>query len=217
MYTVKKKEGDEMFEKFEEEDFSLFFIEGLEQRMEELKKQLRPKFEEMGRSFSPELSVITGDSVFPHVAKHARRKTNPPDDSWVAFSTNQRGYKMLPHFQITVWGTHVLVQWGIIYESQNKQRFAENLRLHRDEIQQEIPGNFQWSKDHMKPEGKPHHLMTPADFEEFSERLMLNKRGEVMVGLPIEKDVVLAMTSEDFYKIVLETWGKLNFLHQMAK
>ncbi|WP_397261357.1 DUF1054 family protein [Peribacillus simplex] len=32
------------------------------------------------------MSVLTGDEMYPHVAKHARRKVNPPNDTWVAFA-----------------------------------------------------------------------------------------------------------------------------------
>ncbi|WP_412070621.1 DUF1054 family protein [Peribacillus simplex] len=32
----------------------------------------------MGEHFSQKLSVMTGDEMHPHVAKHARRTVNPP-------------------------------------------------------------------------------------------------------------------------------------------
>lgn len=205
------------FKGFENEDFDLFLIDGLEERMEVLKSQLRPKFQTFGEELASELSIITGDEIFPHVAKHARRKTNPPNDSWVAFAANQRGYKMMPHFQITLWHTHVLIQWGIIYEAKNKVTFAENMRKHIEEIRNNIPDHFQWSKDHMKPEGTLQSNMENVDFEDFANRLANNKNGEIMVGLNIPKDKAIQMSPEDFYKVVIDTWSKLVYLHNLSK
>ncbi len=37
---------------------------------------------------------------------------NPPDDTWVSFSTNPRGYKMMPHFQIGLFGDHAFCMYS---------------------------------------------------------------------------------------------------------
>ena len=204
------------FKGFEEKDFSLFEIMGFEERMEALKEQLRPKFYDLGDDLKDSLSAMVGEELFPHVAKHARRKTNPPNDSWVAWGM-KRGYKMVPHFQVCVWSTHVLIQWGIIYEAKDKATFADNLLKHIEEVKREIPPHFQWYKDHTKPEGIPHSAMTKEDFETFANRLKNNKNGEVMVGHVILKEHALQMTPEQFIKEVLHTWEKLLFLHKLAR
>lgn len=85
---------------FTQTDFDVFNISGLENRMAALIENTRPKLEHLGEHFSSYITEMTGDETYAHVAKHARRTTNPPDDTWVAFSTNPRGYKMMPHFQI---------------------------------------------------------------------------------------------------------------------
>lgn len=207
------------FKGFEQADFDLFQIEGLEDRMEALKSQLRPKFFTFGEELSEKLSEITGEMTYHHVAKHARRKTNPPNDSWVAFAGEggKRGYKMLPHFQIAVWNTHVLIQWGIIYEATNKQVFAENLLTNLEEVKKNIPNHFQWFKDHMKPTGVEMKDMTDDDFKEFARRLKEAKNGEVMVGLVISRNDALKMKPEQFYDLVIDSWSKLSYLHILAK
>lgn len=205
------------FKGFEQADFDLFEIEGFQDRMDALIEQLRPKFYDLADDLQEELSVIVEEPMHPHVAKHARRKTNPPNDSWVAWASNQRGYKMLPHFQITVWHTHVLVQWGIIYEAKNKQVFADHLLANLEEVKKAIPSNFQWSKDHMKPEGTLQKDMSDEDFNVFADRLKHNKNGEVMVGLVIPKEEVINMKPKEFYQTVLTTWSSLSYLHMLAK
>lgn len=202
---------------FETKDFDLFHIDGLEERMNVLIEQLRPKFYEFGDELSSKLAEITDEPMFPHVAKHARRKTNPPNDSWVAFAASKRGYKMMPHFQICVWESHVLIQWGIIYEAKNKVVFAEALEKNLSTIRQQLPNHFEWYKDHMKPEGTPMAQLSDSELLDFARRLKFNRNGEIMVGLRIDKANALALTKDEFYKLTLDTWSKLNLLHVLAK
>ncbi len=108
------------FNSLTREDFHLFQIKGLENRMEALIQQLRPKLKQYGELFSTTLSHELQLEIYPHVAKHARRKINPPNDSWVAFSTNKKGYKQYPHFQIGLWESHLFISFNIIYEAKNK-------------------------------------------------------------------------------------------------
>lgn len=85
---------------FTGQDFDVFRIEGLDQRMEQLKSTVRPKLETLGEYFSPVLSVLTGEEIFYHVAKHARRTVNPPKDTWVAFSPASAATKCFPIFKL---------------------------------------------------------------------------------------------------------------------
>ncbi len=83
-------------------DFKVFDVKGFQPRMQELRARIRPKLETLGHSLVPPLQHTTGEATFAHVAKHARRTVNPPDDTWVAFAGNQRDYKKHPHFKVAV-------------------------------------------------------------------------------------------------------------------
>ncbi len=116
------------FTGFTSEDFDVFLIDGLEARMDALKSTIRPKLEFLGQYFAPLLTTLTSDEMFVHVAKHARRTINPPMDTWVAFANNPRGYKMLPHFQIGLWKTHLFIWFAVIYESPQKAEVGKTVR-----------------------------------------------------------------------------------------
>lgn len=49
--------------------------------MEALQEQIQPKFRNIGERLVSEISSLTGEEMFLHIAKHLRRTTNPPDDS----------------------------------------------------------------------------------------------------------------------------------------
>ena len=65
--------------------------------------------------------------MYPHIAKHARRTINPPNDTWISFSSNPRGYKMQPHFQIGLWETHLFIWYAVIYEAKDKAPKGQRL------------------------------------------------------------------------------------------
>ncbi|HGZ4547455.1 DUF1054 family protein, partial [Staphylococcus aureus] len=105
---------------FKPKDFKAFNVEGLDARMEALNEYIRPQLRELGEYFSDFFTSQTGETFYPHVAKHARRSVNPPKDTWVAFATNKRGYKMLPHFQIGMFEDQLFVMFGIMHEAKDK-------------------------------------------------------------------------------------------------
>ncbi|MGZ4112018.1 MAG: YktB family protein [Tumebacillaceae bacterium] len=197
-------------------DFDVFGVEGLEERMAALIANTRVKLTQLGEDMIPVLNEIAGEEMFAHVAKHARRKTNPPHDSWVAWSKNKRGYKMYPHFQIGAWQTHAFVQFGIIYESPMKGVFAEQMIAHLDEIKRVIPSDYLWYPDHMDPRGLVQREMEQADFERIAHRLANQKNGEVMIGIRVPRQEAVAMSATDFLELATRTFRTLSPLYKLA-
>src|SRR5882724_7919600 len=83
-------------------DFKVFDAPAFRARMGAIRERIRPKLEAVGHSLTPAVSRATGGDAFAHVAKHARRTVNPPDDTWVAFGPDARGYKKHCHFKVAV-------------------------------------------------------------------------------------------------------------------
>jgi len=194
--------------KWTNKDFDVFTTDGLEQRMEALTTNVRPKFQELGEKFTSFLSVNTGNEFFPHVAKHARRTINPPKDSWVAFSTYKRGYKSLPHFQIGLWSTHLFIWVAIIYEAPEKDSMANRL-LQNIEVFDKLPDDFVISGDHMKPDALSLVESKEDTLEQLLVRLRDVKKGEFLVGRQIPREEAVTLSSDEFLKLTEETFEKL--------
>jgi uncharacterized protein YktB (UPF0637 family) len=201
---------------FSAEDFSVFKIDGLDQRMEALKERIQPKLIALGDFFSQELSVMTGEEMFTHVAKHARRKVNPPNDTWVAFSGNKRGYKMVPHFQIGLWETHVFVWFAVIYEAPIKAEFGKTLMEAADKLKETIPSNFVWSIDHTKPAVLPHHDLSVNELESIFQRLQSVKKAEILCGIQIPQEEAVKMTDEKFVERIRDAFVELIPLYKLT-
>lgn len=95
------------FPGFDAEDFDVFTIPEFYSRMSAIRTRVRPKLATLGDEMAEKLPVLDGDPFYPHTASHARRRVNPPEDTWVAFSRSPRGYKRYAHFEVGI--THDLV------------------------------------------------------------------------------------------------------------
>lgn len=191
-----------------DQDFDVFTINGLDERMEALKTIIRPKFEILGDIYSNYFSVKTGDEFFPHVAKHARRTVNPPNDSWVAFAPYKRGYKSLPHFQIGLWNTHLFIIVAIIYEAPQKTVIANRLLENLDAFNK-LPDYFIISGDHMSQDAISLKLGREEVLEQLLTRLRDVKKGEFLVGRHIPREEAVNLSSDDFLTLTEETFDEL--------
>ncbi|GIO30603.1 MULTISPECIES: DUF1054 domain-containing protein [Paenibacillus] len=204
------------FEGFRSKDFEVFTVPGLEPRMEALIANVRPKLEELGREMTPFLSALCGEEMFPHVAKHARRTINPPNDTWVAWAASKRGYKALPHFQVGMFESHLFIIFAVIYESQNKVVFAKHLEKNRSKVKKSLPDHFYWSMDHMDPGFTPHAEMSAKDFSQMAERLEKVKKAEVLCGLRIPKGEAVLENGPELVSLIQSTFETLLPLYKMA-
>jgi uncharacterized protein YktB (UPF0637 family) len=204
------------FTGFNQADFDVFKIDGLDERMEALKLQIRPKLEELGQHFAPTLSSLAGDEMHYHVAKHARRTINPPKDTWVAFASNPRGYKMLPHFQIGLWETHVFIWFAVIYEAPNKEDFGKKLEKNINKIYNQIPKDFYWSGDHMKPEATLHSELSKKDLLSMFTRLQTVKKAEILCGMNIPREEAVKLSSDEMLSKIEFVFKEILPLYKLA-
>ncbi|MGG3562068.1 DUF1054 domain-containing protein [Neobacillus rhizosphaerae] len=205
------------FKGFTHEDFDVFLIDGLEARMEALKSTIRPKLEELGQYFAPTLSTLTGDEMFVHVAKHARRTINPPKDTWVAFANNSRGYKMLPHFQIGLWNTHLFIWFAVIYEAPSKNTIAERFLKKANKIYKEVPSEFVWSLDHTKPDTVNQDELSKKELIAIFERLKRVKKAELLCGLTIDKERAIELGAEGLIQQIEHVFQAVAPLYKLAQ
>jgi uncharacterized protein YktB (UPF0637 family) len=204
------------FNGFTNADFDVFTQNGLEERMDQIKTIIRPKLEFLGNTFAPTLSSLTGIEMFHHVAKHARRTINPPNDTWVAFASSKRGYKMLPHFQIGLWETHLFVWFAVIYEAPVKEEFGKNLENHINEIVEIIPDHYMWSGDHMKPDATHMGEMKKNDLLALFRRLQTVKKAEILCGIQIPREQAVRLNGGELLEVINSVFVNLLPLYKLS-
>jgi len=204
------------FTGFQQQDFDVFTIAGLDARMEAIKTYIRPKFEMLGEHFAPFLSLQLGNEMFYHVAKHARRTVNPPKDTWVAWANDKRGYKKHPHFQIGLWETHLFVWYAVIYESPFKEEIAQAMDHRLDEILHIVPNDFRWSPDHMQPASSTQAELGKAGVQQLISRLKQVKKAEVLCGITIDRHDPILTNGTQLLKRMEDTFTVLTKLYQLS-
>lgn len=167
------------FNGFNQEDFNTFLIDGLSERMEAIKERIQPKFKEIFHLLEDDVNEACGHKMYLHIAQHARRTVNPPDDTWSAYCHNKRGYKKHPHFQIGLWEDHLFVWLAYIYESPYKKDIGKKFLSEIEDMRSIIPENYYISLDHTKNEAS---LLKDTDLKKGLERFYKVKKGEFLVG-----------------------------------
>ncbi|MFZ8285005.1 YktB family protein [Staphylococcus aureus] len=192
---------------FKPKDFKAFNVEGLDARMEALNEYIRPQLHELGEYFSDFFTSQTGETFYPHVAKHARRSVNPPKDTWVAFATNKRGYKMLPYFQIGMFEDQLFVMFGIMHEAKDKATRAKVFERKFKAIQQ-LPDDYRVCLDHMKPDKPFIKDLTDDDLKEAIQRAINVKKGEFFIARAITPQDKRLKSDKAFIAFLEETFDQ---------
>ncbi|MFP7479239.1 YktB family protein [Terribacillus saccharophilus] len=198
---------------FTKEDFDVFTIDGLDERMEVLRSRLSPKLEMLATELAPYAEHVTDNDMYVHVAKHARRTKNAPNDTWSALASSKRGYKKLPHFQIGLWGTHVFVQFALIYESPLKETVGHKMTEAKKQILESIPSHYVWSMDHMKPDASP---ISDELYDKIADRLQHVKKAELVCGVHLQPDDPALASKEAFLKVCQDVLKHTAILYEQA-
>lgn len=196
---------------FTKNDFQTFEIDGLKERMDAIQKRIQPKFKEIGNELVDYLSAHLGNEVYLHIAKHARRTVNPPNDTWLAIADNKRGYKMQPHFQVGLFNDHLFMWLACIYELNGKSEIAKAYIEHFDSLKN-LPDEFVISMDHMKKNAFPIEQLEIHHLERFRDV----KKAEFLIGMHLAPGDVRTTDGDKLIKTAKETFNTLIPFYRLA-
>ena len=188
---------------------------GLEYRMDALKTNIRPKLEFLGNYFAPTLSSMLGEEIYPHVAKHARRTINPPNDTWVAFQLILEAIRCYLIFKLVYGEPIYLFGLRLFMKHHIKQNLLITLQMNIDKFIQDIPDDFVWSLDHMKPDVLHHKDLSKEDLTSMFVRLQSVKKAEILCGYQIPRDQAIHMSGQQILDKVDFVFNELNPLYKM--
>lgn len=204
------------FNGFHQTDFDSFQIAGLAARMEAIQERIQPKFKQLGEALQTDVSLLAGEPMFVHIARHARRSVHPPEDTWMAFSSSKRGYKKLPHFQIGLFDDHVFIWFALIYELPDKSNIAEVYRKKIPRLLKLLPQEYVMSFDHTKKSSLPRKGLGKARLEQELIRFRDVKKAEFLAGRQIASDDPVLQNGQAFTVLAKQTFTQLMPLYHMA-
>lgn len=126
--------------RFTKKDLEMFEVGNFADRMQLVADTIRPKLSKLGELLQPQLSRIVEHEIYPHVAEHLRRTVNPPDETWVAFGPDSKGYKSYVHFALCVGAIGVQARIMAKQECRNRKEFGKNLLTNVERLK-DLKGN----------------------------------------------------------------------------
>src|SRR5712692_7068981 len=199
-------------------DFKVFDVTGFRARMDEIRGRVRPKLETLGHGLAPAVSRSAGAEVFAHVAKHARRTVNPPDDTWVAFGPDARGYKKRSHFKIAVSRHCIRFLFEIGPEHADKRRWASAWKKNAPKVGPVLrrAKHLAWFKnEHDEEPAAPLAELTPEKLGELADELIRTRDGQFVVGRVVPADEAARWTEAQYRSAALETFRALAPLYRL--
>src|SRR2546425_13179580 len=199
-------------------DFKVFDVEGFRPRMAELRSRVRPKLEVLGKSLAPSVSRSLGGEVFAHVAKHARRTVNPPDDTWVAFSPDARGYKKHCHFKVAVSRHCVRFLFEVGPEHAEKKHWAAAWKKNAGKLGPVLRRmkELAWFKnEHDEAPALALGDMTSDDLALLADEIVRTRDGQLVLGRVVAAEDAARWTEAQYRTAALETFRALLPLYRL--
>ncbi len=198
-------------------DFRVFEITGFGGRMHAIAQKIRPKLTLLGEVLSPGIGRLVGAEAFAHVAKHARRTVNPPEDTWVAFGPDPRGYKKHIHFKVAISGNCVRCLFEVGPEHQDKRGWAAawDRRIGHLVADLSRAKGISWFKDeHDEDPATGVKDFGPERFRAILQDLSRRRDGQLVLGRRLSRAEVTRMTAHAFQKTALDTFRLLAPLYR---
>ena len=199
-------------------DFRVFDVKGFKPRMGEIRSRVRPKLEALGHSLAPAVGRSLGAEVFAHVARHARRTVNPPDDTWVAFGPDARGYKKHCHFKVAVSRRCVRFLFEIGPEHADKRRWGTAWKKNAPKLAPVLRRvkNLAWFKDeHDEEPAAPLADLAPDALGELGDALTRTRVGQLVIGRAVPAEEAARWSEAQYRAAALETFRALAPLYRL--
>jgi uncharacterized protein YktB (UPF0637 family) len=188
------------FSGFTAKDFQVFSIPDFPGRMSAIRAQVQPKLLALGADLTPQFARLAGRDIFAHVAKHMRRTVNPPDDTWVAFGPDRRGYKKCEHFKVAVSRGCVRLLVEIGPEYLRKPAWAQAWRKAAPGLARALRGakGVGWYKnEHDEEPAAELSALAPGALKDLAQELLRRKDGQLVLGRRIPRAEAAAMPPAD--------------------
>lgn len=181
--------------------------------MQAIQERIQPKFRVLGERLVEDLSILLGNEMYLHIAKHARRTVNPPKDTWLAVCHHKRGYKQHPHFQVGLFDDRLFIWLAFIYELPNKRTIAGNFLQHMDELRSAVPEHFVVSTDHMKKDAQ---YINELDLEWTLRQFRDVKKAELLLGQHVASNDPILSDGSALYEKIMNTFETLVPLYMLS-
>jgi uncharacterized protein YktB (UPF0637 family) len=163
-------------------DFEVFAIEDFSARLAKLEEFITPRLIRLGNDLAPELSRALHMQFFPHIARHMRRTTNPPDETWAAFGPSRAGYKRRGYLALCVSGVGIHARAVVKPDAENRPEIARAIKAKSADLQKWFRGTKIQQYQNWNCRELPRPSTAGADFFDGLVDALVKKSGGIDVG-----------------------------------
>jgi len=199
-------------ELFKPDDFKVFDIKGFNERMAAILTRIRPKLASIGQALEPKLSQAVDSPLYVHVAKHARRTVNPPNDTWAALGTSQRGYKKDVHFKVAVSRNCVrfLFEAGLEYYAKEEWVRGWNSGFKGFASSIKSAKGLSWFRnEHDEEPASQLAELDSAGIKALAGELTRRKDGQFVLGVRIPESKFVGLSEKQVETLAMAAFGPL--------
>jgi uncharacterized protein YktB (UPF0637 family) len=199
-------------------DFKVFEIDGFAPRMAAIRTRIRPKLEAAGKDLLPDVARMGGAEAFAHVARHARRTVNAPDDTWVAFAGDQRGYKKHCHFKVAISRNSVRFLFEAGPEHADKKRWLAAWKRHAPKLAPVLrrAKGLAWFKNEHDEEPAGYLAdLTAETLARLGDELVRTRDGQLVLGRAVAAEDAGRWKAAEYSRAARETFQLLAPLYRL--
>ncbi len=203
---------------FTAKDFQVFAVPDFPGRMAAIRRQIQPKLFALAEEIAPKLKTVVKGDVFAHVAKHMRRTVNPPDDTWVAFGPEKRGYKRAQHLKVAISRHCVRFLFEIGPEYADKAKWAKAWQREAGRLAAALKkgSGLGWYKNEHDDEPAADLASLPLDeIRHLSGELTRRKDGQLVFGRRLDQAEILRLKAGAFTQAALVGFTDLAPLYRL--
>src|SRR6266481_3358768 len=163
-------------------DFEVFSIDGFSARMAKLDEFINPRLIRLGNDLALELSRTFQMQFFPHIAKHMRRTSNPPGETWAAFGPSRAGYKRYGYLALCVSHVGIHARAVVKSDADNRPEIARAIKSKSAELQKCFRGTKIQQYQNWDCRELPRSITAGADFFDGLGDAFAKKSGGLDVG-----------------------------------
>ena len=163
-------------------DFDVFKIDDFSARLAKIDELVTPRLTQLALDFKGELSRSLKLDFFPHFARHVRRASNPPAETWAAFGPSPVGYKGFGYLALCISGVGVHARAVVKSTADHRPEMVRAIKSKSADLERSFRGTKIQHYQDWEGRELPQSRAASADFFDGLGDALAKKSGGVDVG-----------------------------------
>jgi hypothetical protein len=163
-------------------DFDVFAIDDFSARLAKIDEFVTPRLTQLALDFNGQLSRSLKRDFFPHYARHMRRATNPPTETWAAFGPSPVGYKRYGYLALCVSAVGIHARAVVQSSADHRPEMVRAIKSKSTDLEKSFRGTKIQQYQNWDGRELPESIAASAGFFDGLGDALAKKSGCIDVG-----------------------------------